>query len=158
MLDATTNPATNSSSEIVLVISNNDKASGLERARQANIPVKVYIFCSFFNANFFSSNQVVKHTDFGSRVDFDMAVNEALVDAHIDLVCLAGFMRVLSAEFVQLWCGRLINIHPALLPSFRGTHAHRQALEAGVRVTGCTVHFVEVRELFSSLFYVIFFS
>lgn len=88
--------------------------------------------------------QVIKHTDYSSREEFDMAVNSSLVKAGVEIICLAGFMRVLTGAFVRQWRGRLLNIHPALLPLFKGTHAHRQALDAGVRVTGCTVHFVEV--------------
>lgn len=88
--------------------------------------------------------QVIKHTDYSSREEFDMVVNGSLVKAGVDIICLAGFMRVLTGAFVRQWRGRLLNIHPALLPLFKGTHAHRQALDAGVRVTGCTVHFVEV--------------
>ncbi|MBT3628996.1 MAG: phosphoribosylglycinamide formyltransferase, partial [Rhodospirillaceae bacterium] len=73
---------------------------------------------------------------------FDQALSDALEAADIDLICLAGFMRVLGATFVEHWKDRLINIHPALLPSFKGLHTHQRALEAGVRIAGCTVHYV----------------
>ena len=96
-------------------------------------------------ANFFYVFQVIKHKDFKSRLDFDMAVHAALEEASVQLVCLAGFMRIVTGEFVRKWNGRLLNIHPSLLPSFKGMHAHKLVLEAGVCITGCTVHFVAVR-------------
>ncbi|KAK7866200.1 hypothetical protein R5R35_001415 [Gryllus longicercus] len=126
LIDATNDLNQGIGAEIVLVISNKAGVAGITRAENARIPTKV-----------------IKHGDFPSRLEFDMALHAALTNANIDIVCLAGFMRVLTAEFVKLWKGRLINIHPSLLPSFKGTHAHRQVLEAGVRVTGCTAHFVE---------------
>ncbi|XP_059475741.1 trifunctional purine biosynthetic protein adenosine-3 [Neocloeon triangulifer] len=126
LLDHTNDPTKNSAAEIVIVISNKVDAKGLDRARKYNIPTKV-----------------ISHGDFSSRLEFDRQLDKELRDAGVDIVCLAGFMRVLTGEFVRKWRGALINIHPALLPLFKGTHAHRQALAAGVRVTGCSVHFVE---------------
>ncbi|XP_022247950.1 trifunctional purine biosynthetic protein adenosine-3-like isoform X1 [Limulus polyphemus] len=123
LIDHSKNPAT--CIEIVLVLSNKEGVQGLKRAEKANIPTKV-----------------ISNKNYKLRVDFDMAMHETLQSAGVEIVCLAGFMRILSSEFVKLWEGRLINIHPSLLPSFRGSHAHRQVLEAGVRITGCTVHFV----------------
>ncbi len=111
--------------EIALVVSNKADAKGLERAATASIPTRV-----------------IDHRGFASRTEFDSALNDALNDAAVDLVCLAGFMRLLGAEFVRAWHDRLINIHPSLLPAFRGLHTHERALEAGVKLTGCTVHFV----------------
>ena len=92
------------------------------------------------------TSQVILHKDYPSRVEFDDAINEALTSATVDIVCLAGFMRILSGEFTRKWKGKLLNVHPALLPSFKGIHAQRQALESGARITGCTVHFVEVKQ------------
>lgn len=86
---------------------------------------------------------MLNHKDFASREEFDRAMHNELIVAGVDIVCLAGFMRILSGEFTRKWKGKLINVHPALLPLFKGTHAQRQALEAGVRISGCTVHFVE---------------
>jgi phosphoribosylglycinamide formyltransferase-1 len=111
--------------EIVLVLSNRPGAGGLARATEAGIPAVA-----------------VDHRAYPDRESFEHALDAAL-DAHgVELVCLAGFMRVLTPWFVARWQGRLINIHPSLLPLFRGTHTHRQALAAGVLVHGCTVHFV----------------
>jgi len=111
--------------EIVLVVSNRPAAAALQRARRAGIPA-----------------EVVDHTKFSSRDAFDAALTARLEVAGAELVCLAGFMRLLGDGFVERWRDRLINIHPSLLPAFPGRHSHERALEAGVRFTGCTVHFV----------------
>lgn len=111
--------------EIALVISNKPDAFGLVRARAAEIPVAV-----------------IPHRDFADRESFDAAMTVALEEAGVEFVCLAGFMRLLSAAFVAHWQGRLVNIHPSLLPAFRGLDTHARAIAAGVRFTGCTVHFV----------------
>ncbi|MBF0401787.1 MAG: phosphoribosylglycinamide formyltransferase [Magnetococcales bacterium] len=111
--------------QIVLVISNNPDAFGLERAKKQQIPT-----------------QVIDHRRFAVRASFDQVLAHALDEAGAELICLAGFMRVLTADFVHYYAGRLINIHPALLPAFPGIHVQRQAIEAGVRFSGATVHFV----------------
>lgn len=111
--------------EIGLVISNRVDAAGLDKARHAGIPTKV-----------------IPHGGFKRRDEFDAALSAALVAAGIDLVCLAGFMRLLGENFVSYWHDRVINIHPSLLPAFPGLHSHERAIEQGVRIAGCTVHFV----------------
>ena len=111
--------------EIVLVISNRPDAKGLARAHAADIPT-----------------QVIEHTAYGDRESFDRDVDAALRTAGTQLICLAGFMRLLSAWFVDQWPDRIVNIHPSLLPAFKGPNSHVQALAAGVKVSGCTVHFV----------------
>ncbi|XP_046484622.1 trifunctional purine biosynthetic protein adenosine-3 [Neodiprion pinetum] len=127
LIDATLDPMQRIGAEIVLVISNKSDVEGLRRAERAGIKTKVF-----------------KHTDYPSREAFDSDMDAALRAANVDLICLAGFMRILSAEFVIRWRGAMLNVHPALLPAFKGAHAHRDALAAGVRLSGCTVHFVEV--------------
>jgi phosphoribosylglycinamide formyltransferase 1 len=111
--------------EIVLVISNKADALGLKRAADAGI-----------------ETTVVDHKAYKGREAFDLALTAALKQAGVDIVCNAGFMRLHSPVFVREWHGRQLNIHPSLLPAFRGLHPHAQALEAGVRVAGATVHFV----------------
>ena len=111
--------------EIGLVVSNRADAQGLERASRAGIPARV-----------------IDHGAFPDREAFERALDGALGDADAGLVCLAGFMRLLTPWFVQRWHDRLINIHPSLLPAFPGLDTHARALAAGVRVSGCTVHFV----------------
>jgi phosphoribosylglycinamide formyltransferase-1 len=123
LIDATADPSF--PAEIALVISNRADAGGLARAKATGIATKV-----------------IPHKEFASREAFDTALDAALRQAGVGLVCLAGFMRLLTAGFSQGWHDRLINIHPSLLPSFKGLDSHAQALAAGVRFSGCTVHFV----------------
>jgi phosphoribosylglycinamide formyltransferase-1 len=111
--------------EIALVLSNRPDAGGLARATEAGIEALA-----------------IDHKAYPDRESFEAAMDAALRERAIDLVCLAGFMRVLTPGFVERWAGRMLNIHPSLLPLFRGTHTHQRALEAGVLVHGCTVHFV----------------
>ena len=111
--------------EIAVVISNRGDAAGLARAAEAGI-----------------ATEVIPHGDYDGRAAFDAEVGRALERHGVGLVCLAGFMRLLGTEFVDCWRDRLINIHPSLLPAFKGLDTHARALEAGVRFTGCTVHFV----------------
>jgi phosphoribosylglycinamide formyltransferase-1 len=111
--------------EIVLVLSNRPDAAGLDRARAAGIPARA-----------------IDHKAFPDRARFDAALQAELDEAGIELIVLAGFMRILTDAFVEAWGGRMINIHPSLLPLFKGTHTHERALEAGVRLHGCTVHYV----------------
>jgi len=113
------------SATIALVISNRADAAGLDHARQAGI-----------------ATQVISHRTFATQTAFEDVINAALQEHRIGLVCLAGFMRVLSPWFVERWRDRLLNIHPSLLPAFRGLDTHRRVLAAGVRFTGCTVHLV----------------
>jgi phosphoribosylglycinamide formyltransferase-1 len=111
--------------EIALVVSNKEDAGGLALARDAGIATKV-----------------ISHKVFGSREEFDAAIDAALTDAQITLVAEAGFMRIHSEWFAKKWEGKLLNIHPSLLPAFPGIHVHQQALDAGVKISGCTVHFL----------------
>jgi phosphoribosylglycinamide formyltransferase-1 len=123
LIAATREP--NYPAEIMLVVSNVENAHGLAVARDAGI-----------------SSAIIPHGDYPSREAFDDEVDKALRVANVMLVCEAGFMRVHSDAFVRKWEGRLINIHPSLLPSFKGVRVHQQALDAGVRISGCTVHFI----------------
>ena len=112
--------------EIALVLSNRPDAAGLGIARAAGI-----------------ATAIVDHTTYGKdRVAFDVAMQTVLEQHGIELICLAGFMRLLTTPFVQQWQGRMINIHPALLPAFKGLDTHKRAIEAGAKVHGATVHFV----------------
>lgn len=111
--------------EIVRVISNRPDAGGLAHAAEAGI-----------------ATDVVDHKAFLGRDKFEAELDRRLTDAGVELICLAGFMRLLTGRFVDAWQDRLINIHPSLLPAFPGLDTHARALAAGVRFTGCTVHFV----------------
>jgi len=111
--------------EVVLVLSNRPDAPGLAVAKAEGI-----------------ATAAVDHKIYAGRAEFEASL-QAVLDIHrVELVCLAGFMRMLTPAFVTAWSGRLINIHPSLLPSYRGLHTHERALEDGVRIHGCTVHFV----------------
>jgi phosphoribosylglycinamide formyltransferase-1 len=112
--------------EIALVLSNRPDAAGLTRARDAGI-----------------ATAVVDHRRFGDdREAFEGSLDEELRKYRIELICLAGFMRLLTSWFIRRWRGRILNIHPALLPQFKGLHTHRRALDAGMKQHGATVHFV----------------
>lgn len=111
--------------EITVVISNKESAYGLNRAREHGIAA-----------------HIVDHKAYGTREAFDDAMQELLMHHSVEFVCLAGFMRLLSKKFVERWHGKMLNIHPSLLPAFKGTHAVRDALAAGAKKSGCTVHFV----------------
>lgn len=123
LIDAAKDPAY--PAEIMLVVSNRPGAEGLERAKAAGIPALT-----------------IDHKEYASRDDFDLAVHEALVAAGAQMVALAGFMRILTPQFVSKWEGRMVNMHPSLLPKFKGTDTHRRALEAGETRHGCSVHYV----------------
>lgn len=123
LIDACADPAF--PARIACVVSNKADAYGLERARRASIPA-----------------HVVLYKDHGDRRAFDDAIDAVLRQYSVGLVCLAGFMRILTPEFVNRWRDRMINIHPSLLPAFKGLYTHERTLEAGVRFSGCTVHFV----------------
>jgi phosphoribosylglycinamide formyltransferase-1 len=111
--------------EIVSVISNKADAYGIERAQLAQLPTKV-----------------LQHTDFVSREDFDHALLEHIDQCNVDLIILAGFMRILTPEFVEHFCDKMLNIHPSLLPKYKGLDTHQRALDAADTLHGCSVHFV----------------
>jgi len=111
--------------DIRLVLSNEGSAEGLVHARSSGV-----------------ATSTVSHRDFTNRAAFDAALHRALERAGVDFVCLAGFMRLLTPGFIDKWHDRMINIHPSLLPAFPGLHTHRRALAAGVKLSGCTVHYV----------------
>lgn len=111
--------------EFVLVVSNDPSAKGLTYAKLQGI-----------------QTACIDHKTFNSREAFENALHTVLVNHDIQFICLAGFMRILTAGFIDQWYGRMLNIHPALLPSYPGLHTHKRALYDGVKIHGCTVHFV----------------
>lgn len=111
--------------QISVVISNRPNAKGLERAAKAGIDA----VC-------------IDHTSYDDRASFEDAIHDCLKGHEVELVCLAGFMRILNAKFVNRWKDRMINVHPSLLPSYKGLHTHARAIEDGARFGGCTIHFV----------------
>lgn len=117
--------AADSAADIVLVLSNVAAAGGLSRAESAGI-----------------TTQVIDHRPFADRESFETEITACLEQAGVEMICLAGFMRLLTASFVNHWRDRLINIHPSLLPAYKGLDTHARAIADGVRFTGCTVHFV----------------
>ena len=123
LIDACQSP--NYPAEIVVVISNNANAMGIQRAQESGIKAKI-----------------VEHENYTTREEFDSQLSVILSKEKCELICLAGFMRILSEDFVNRWGNRILNIHPSLLPSFPGTKTHERALEAGVKISGCTLHFV----------------
>ena len=112
--------------DIKLVFSNTNDAFGLTRAENEQIPTKV-----------------LSHNNFASREEYDRSIDQIMQDFQIEYIALAGFMRLLSPWFVKKWSGRLMNIHPSLLPAFPGLRTHQQALEYGVKFAGCSVFFVD---------------
>lgn len=123
LLDAASAPGF--PARIVSVISNKTNAGGLERAKRAGAPAVA-----------------IPHKDYADRESFDRAVDAKLREHGVEFICLAGFMRLLSHWFIAQWADRIVNIHPSLLPAFKGLHPQAQALAAGVRLSGCTVHIV----------------
>ena len=117
--------AANLSGQIVGVISNKPDAYALQRAEKANI-----------------ATAVIEHKQYPSREAFDDVMHQQLLDWNVDLVILAGFMRILSAKFVKNWEGKMLNIHPSLLPHYKGMHTHQRVLNSGDVLHGCTVHYV----------------
>jgi phosphoribosylglycinamide formyltransferase-1 len=113
--------------QIAVVISNRPEAAGLEKARAAGI-----------------ETIAIDHNAYANRVAFEAKLHTALLDAGVDLICNAGFMRMLTGGFVDRWRNRHLNIHPSLLPAFPGLDTHARVLEQGVMITGCTVHFIRV--------------
>jgi phosphoribosylglycinamide formyltransferase 1 len=127
LIEACRDPATNA--RIVLVLSNKANAGGLTRAAEAGI-----------------KTAVIDHKAYADRAGFDGEIDRQLKAAGVELVCLAGFMRILTDGFIDAWRDRMINIHPSLLPAYRGLDTHARALADGVKLAGCTVHYVR-REL-----------
>jgi phosphoribosylglycinamide formyltransferase-1 len=111
--------------EIVAVISDKPSAGGLDKAKALGIPTQVF-----------------ERKTFASKAEHEAAILDALHALSPDIICLAGYMRIISGDFIKPFEGRILNIHPSLLPLFPGLHTHERALEAGVKVAGCTVHFV----------------
>ncbi len=111
--------------EIVLVISNNPGVEGLRRAEKAGV-----------------ATETINHRDFSDRASFERALTASMEAAGAEVICHAGFMRIVTADYLKHWYNRLINIHPSLLPAFPGLDTHRRALESGVKLHGCTVHYV----------------
>ena len=113
-------------SKVKIVISNNNNSSGIDKAKRKNVKTKI-----------------INQNDYESKKDFENALTNTLKNQNVDLVCLAGFMSILSKKFLKEWHRKVINIHPSLLPSFRGKNAVKQALEQRVKTAGCSVHFVD---------------
>lgn len=123
LIDACRDPAY--PAQIVLVLSNIPDAYGLTRAREAGI-----------------DTAIVDHRDHATRDAFDAAMHQVLLVHDVEFICLAGFMRILTPGFTQAWAGKMINIHPSLLPKFKGLRTHQAALDAGESEHGCTIHWV----------------